>query len=637
MTFCSHHILDVIGSLFRLGEGGGMEPQELVEHRYRAVLEVLDGAPLVEVALRYGVSRQSVHTWRKRYQELGVEGLKDRSRRPRHSPTRLPADVEALICELRRQHLRWGARRVVFELGRRNVEPVPSRATVHRVLSRNGLVDQQRQEHKRKYRRWQRDAPMQLWQMDIVSGIPLADGRECKLVTGIDDHSRFLVVAEVVVRPTGRHVAAAFVAAMQKYGVPTEMLTDNGKQFTGRFTKPRPAEVLFERICRENGVVQRLTKTRSPTTTGKIERFHGTLRREFLDQVAPFPSIMAAQEAIDAWVHSYNHARPHQSLDMATPASRFRPARGPTRQRPSRLRKPRPPRSRTRRPRRRSNSRGSRCGGPSRREPSSSSGWSRRAVTLRSSTAARTSGSALPMRAGPSRSGPMTRSIHITMDGYLLKTIASRVSLEDLHALKEKFQGRPAGPPPAAPALPRHQGRILLPPGTDVEVERTVNRDGVVGLGERDVMLSRTLAGGRVLLRMDDRLLHVISDGQVVKTMPLPIPVDRVPHLMGVRAAHGPLPAGAVAGPLVVERLVDTSGRVMVARHILKIGYSHRGKVVKVIVEDTHFRVVHDGEELAVHPRTTDKPVTRIKAWLSRQSRQKPSSNSREDGMRGFA
>ncbi|MFB6571288.1 helix-turn-helix domain-containing protein, partial [Streptomyces noursei] len=148
-----------------------MEPQELVEHRYRAVLEVLDGSPVVEVALRYGVSRQSVHAWRKRYEELGVEGLMDRSRRPHRSPTRLPADVESLICELRQQHPRWGARRVAFELGRRNVAPVPSRATVHRVLSRNGLVDHQQQEHKRKYRRWQRDAPMQLWQMDIVSGI----------------------------------------------------------------------------------------------------------------------------------------------------------------------------------------------------------------------------------------------------------------------------------------------------------------------------------------------------------------------------------------------------------------------------------------------------------------------------------
>ncbi|HEY5986654.1 MAG TPA: integrase core domain-containing protein [Streptosporangiaceae bacterium] len=160
--------------------------------------------------------------------------------------------------------------------------------------------------------------------------VPLADGRECKMVTGVDDHSRFVVIAAVVAIPSGRAVCAAFTAAMRRYGVPFEVLTDNGKQFTGRYTRPQPVEVLFERICRENGIAQRLTKPRSPTTTGKIERWHETLRRELLDHVAPFESLAAAQDAIDGWVHSYNHARPHQSLGMATPASVFRP-HGPSR------------------------------------------------------------------------------------------------------------------------------------------------------------------------------------------------------------------------------------------------------------------------------------------------------------------
>jgi transposase InsO family protein len=233
--------------------------------------------------------------------------------------------VEALICRLRREHPRWGARRIVHELGLRKVSPAPARATVHRVLVRNGLVKPQEQHHRRQYRRWERDAPMQLWQLDIVGGVPLADGREAKLVTGIDDHSRFVVIAAVVAVPTGRAVCEAFAAAMRRYGVPSEVLTDNGKQFTGRHMRPQPVEVLFERICRENGITQRRTKPRSPTTTGKIERWHKTLRAELLDHVAPFESLAAAQDAIDGWVHAYNHARPHQALDMAVPASRFRP------------------------------------------------------------------------------------------------------------------------------------------------------------------------------------------------------------------------------------------------------------------------------------------------------------------------
>jgi hypothetical protein len=98
-------------------------------------------------------------------------------------------------------------------------------------------------------------------------------------------------------------------------------LTDNGKVFTGRFNIP-PVEVLFDRICRENGITHLHTQPRSPTTTGKIERFHRAIRTEFrTDRV--FPSLAAAQAELDAWVEQYNTQRPHQALDMATPAQRF--------------------------------------------------------------------------------------------------------------------------------------------------------------------------------------------------------------------------------------------------------------------------------------------------------------------------
>ena len=117
--------------------------------------------------------------------------------------------------------------------------------------------------------------------MDVVGGVLLADGRQCKVLTGIDDHSRFIVCAGVMTRATSRAVCAHFAAAMQAHGVPQEILTDNGKVFTGRFGL-HETEVLFDRICRENGIDHLLTAPRSPTTTGKIERFHRTLRSEFL-------------------------------------------------------------------------------------------------------------------------------------------------------------------------------------------------------------------------------------------------------------------------------------------------------------------------------------------------------------------
>jgi hypothetical protein len=168
------------------------------------------------------------------------------------------------VCELRRAHPRWGARRTSHELGRRGVTPTPSRSTVHRVLVRNHLVRPQAQQHPRHLKRWQREAPMQLWQLDLLGGVFLADGRECKLLTGLDDHSRLVVIATVLARPTGRGVCEAFATALGRYGVPSEALTDNGKQFIGRFTKPRPAEVLFEQLCRENAVTQLLLRGASP-------------------------------------------------------------------------------------------------------------------------------------------------------------------------------------------------------------------------------------------------------------------------------------------------------------------------------------------------------------------------------------
>jgi hypothetical protein len=108
---------------------------------------------------------------------------------------------------------------------------------------------------------------------------------------------------------------------LQAFGVPEEVLTDNGKQFTDRFGQG--GEVLFDRICRENGIAHRLTQPASPTTTGKVERFHQTLRRELLDDCGAFESIGAAQAALDAWVEEYNCMRPHQALDMQSPGDRF--------------------------------------------------------------------------------------------------------------------------------------------------------------------------------------------------------------------------------------------------------------------------------------------------------------------------
>jgi transposase InsO family protein len=294
-----------------------------VEQRYDAVLAVIrDGMRVVEVAEKLGVHRDTVHTWLARYEAEGLDGLVERSHRPKHSPHQMPAAIEARVLELRRWRPHWGPMSIRHQLGREHVVPLPSVSGIYRALRRHGLLESpDRRKRLPTYKRWERGRPMELWQMDVVGGVLLADGTECKVLTGIDDHSRFCVCAGVTARATTRPVCGFFAQALERHGVPEEVLTDNGKVFTNRFGL-KPTEVLFDKICRENGIAHRLTAPKSPTTTGKIERFHRTLRIEFLSGRI-FSSLKTAQAELDAWVADYNTNRPHQSLKMQTPLERF--------------------------------------------------------------------------------------------------------------------------------------------------------------------------------------------------------------------------------------------------------------------------------------------------------------------------
>jgi transposase InsO family protein len=294
----------------------------LVEQRSQAVLEVLEGASVTGVARRWGVARQTVHEWLRKYAAGGLGGLADRSSRPLSCPHQMVPIVEARVIEMRRAHPGWGPRTIRSWLERDGVWPLPGRSSIERCLIRHGLVIPQARRRKRSdYLRWERSRAMELWQMDVVGGVRIVDGSEAKVVSGLDDHSRFVVSAKVVARATARPVCDAFEAAMAEHGVPDGVLTGNGKVFTARFG-PGPGPVRFDRICRETGVDHLLTAPRSPTTTGKVERWHKTLRREFLDGKV-FASIEDAQAQLDVWVRHYNFERPHQSLGGVAPIERF--------------------------------------------------------------------------------------------------------------------------------------------------------------------------------------------------------------------------------------------------------------------------------------------------------------------------
>jgi transposase InsO family protein len=586
----------------------------VVEQRYHAVMEVLAShVPVIEVAERYGVSRKTVHAWIRRYEAEGLAGLADRSHRPHHHPWQLTPEIEAIILEMRRAHPRWGPRRLAHELGRAGIDPLPSRSTIYRVLVRHQLVQAQPRKRRRAdYKRWERPAPMQLWQMDIMGSVLLADGGEVKLISGVDDHSRFCVIAQVVTRATARAVCAAFAAALSEYGCPEEVLTDNGKQFTGKYGHPRPVEVLFDRICRRNGIGHLLTKVRSPTTTGKIERWHQTIQTELLDGLDPFADLAAAQAAVDAWRTEYNHARPHQALGMASPAERFRPV--PVEQRnvlPLWL----PPELNA-------------AAQAADVVPSvapledvvgpvpTALAWP---DALEVDRVVPPSGN-LAVRGqqfwlGPARAGlPVTlwmdtTTVHVSLDGCYLKTLPCRLSVVDLARLRAEG-ARPAGPPPV-----RQPSGLLAEAGA-VDIERTVTACGAVRLAGRQVSVGMVLAGRRVTLRLEAGLMHVIAEGVLMRTLPFALSPGQRARLYGARLA-GPAPQPA-QGPLRVGRRVSCQGSLQVAGQRVQVGMGHAGKTVIVEVDESMLRIVDEhGQLLAAVPRTSSKEVKRFKAYGS--------------------
>jgi len=299
----------------------------VAEQRYRAVLEVLDeGATVTDVARRYGVARQRVHGWLRRYvNDGGLAGLVDRSSRPRSCPHQMSAVVEAQVVGLRRAHPAWGPSRIRWQLERAGTGPVPGRSSISRALVRHGLVGAKKRKRRREdYRRWERGRAVELWQMDVVGRVHLADGLEVKVVTGLDGHSRFIVSAKVVVRATARPVCQALREALARHGVPAQILTDNGKVFTARFG-PGPGPVMFDRICTSNGIKHLLTaRTRRPRPGRWSACTRPCGRSSSPPHDREFTNVAQLQAALQGWVSEYNTTRPHQSCGGRPPIERFR-------------------------------------------------------------------------------------------------------------------------------------------------------------------------------------------------------------------------------------------------------------------------------------------------------------------------
>lgn len=278
-----------------------------------------EGVNMRELCRRFGISAKTGYKLLRRYEQDGVRSLADRSRRPQHSPRQTaPAIVDA-ICALRREHDKGGGRKIHHRLLRDGWGDVPAPSTITAILKREGLLYTAQRPLTGTFRRFEHAAPNDLWQLDFMGHKPLQQGRLHPL-TLLDDHSRYLLTLVATDVEDLATVQPILIACFQQVGLPWAILTDNGPPW-GR--QGAPEWTRFEVWLLRLGIDVRHGRPCHPQTQGKVERLHGTIGTDVFG-TRVFADLDRTQRAFDTFRTVYNHDRPHESLDYAVPADRYR-------------------------------------------------------------------------------------------------------------------------------------------------------------------------------------------------------------------------------------------------------------------------------------------------------------------------
>lgn len=270
-------------------------------------------ANMAELCARFGISRKTGYKWLNRFAATG--SMTDESRRPHYSPRRTDPKVVEHVIALRAEHPAWGGRKLrrrLLDLG----EPgAPAASTITEILRRHDLLDTLARASG-PWQRFVRPRPNDLWQLDFKGHVPCRDGR-CHPLTALDDCSRFALILEACADEKWLTVQRALTEAFRRYGLPWEMLMDNGSPWGGEF---------FTRLTiwlMRVGIIVTHGQPSHPQTQGKEERFHRTLRAELMGDALPW-DLTECQRRFDHWRHIYNTERPHEAIGLETPVSRYR-------------------------------------------------------------------------------------------------------------------------------------------------------------------------------------------------------------------------------------------------------------------------------------------------------------------------
>jgi transposase InsO family protein len=287
------------------------------EFKLRCVkLRLEEEIPISLLSKEAGCSQDVIRRWARAYEERGEAGLR-KGVVPAGSRRKLPGPVREKIVEIKKREPLFGVKRISHLL-KRAFFLSASPETVRRTLGAESLIIPSRKKHQHNITRprfFERSTPNQMWQSDIFTF--RLGGRYAYLIGFIDDYSRYMVGLELYRTQTADPVLEVYRRAIGEYGVPKEMLTDRGRQYTNWRGTTR-----FEREIGKDRIRHIKSQAHHPMTLGKIERFWKTIYEEYLVR-AQFGSFEEARERIRQWVQYYNHKRPHQGIGGLCPADRF--------------------------------------------------------------------------------------------------------------------------------------------------------------------------------------------------------------------------------------------------------------------------------------------------------------------------
>lgn len=293
------------------------EPELLRQEFVR--LASTTGANITELCHRFHISRKTGYKWLERSKRS--QHLKDRSRRPKTISYRVPKHIIDKILSARDLHPQWGAKKLrqYLIMQGTHASELPAHHTVNKILKRHGLITRAVSRQHQPFQRFERSSPNQLWQMDFKGYFSLSNGSDCHPLTIIDDCSRFAVCVAACLDEKFNTVKNVLIRVFMRYGLPDELLIDNGACWKP-LNRLKYSEITIWLM--RLGIVIIHSHPYHPQTRGKNERFHRTLKEELINNIS-MKNIDDCQKHFDFWRYTYNHQRPHEAIDMKTPASRY--------------------------------------------------------------------------------------------------------------------------------------------------------------------------------------------------------------------------------------------------------------------------------------------------------------------------